>query len=230
MQSEDESLIEFEIQQVLKELDGNEILSKEERIELKDHFLCEVEDLTKLGLRDKEALLVAKKRFGVLEDVEEEYKKVKSSLDWMRYGIIGVVVFCLIKILIILLNTFSEIFWIVYHLADPKFVENYILLDIPLRFILILIIGFITSKIINRMNFKNLASLWKFPIFYLFSELFRRLFTFYVLPISTFHEDLYLTMAFFSNTNLVSYSLLLLMMIIATIKLYKMKVMDMEYV
>ena len=229
MQSEDKSLIELEIQQVLIELDSNQILSNEERLELKDHFLCEVEDLTELGLREEEALLVAKKRFGVLEEVEEEYKKVKPSLDWLRYGIIGVVCFSLVKTLTIVVNTIAESFWMSYYYFDPSFVVRYIGFDVPLRFILILIVGWGASKVITKMNFKSLVSLWKIPIFYLLLEFVRRLFMF-IFPISVFKSGIVMTMQFFQNSIIISYSTLALILLVVSYKMYKMKVMEIEYV
>jgi len=229
METKGKNNIEIEIKNVLDKLDSNQILSPEERIELKDHFLCEIEDLTKIGLRDEEALLVARKRFGALEEVNMEYQKVNPKYDFLRYGIIGVVLFCIVKILTILVSIVTEAFWMIYYQFDPAFVVSNIILDIPLRFILVIVFGVITVKIISKRKFDSLVSLWQFPIIYLLFEVVRRLFMF-LFPISTFNGSVILTMKYLTNNSIVNYCLVAIIMIIASYKMYKLKVLKMKYV
>ena len=229
MQSDDKNYIELEISDVLKELDSNRILSEEDRLELKDYFLNEVENLNAVGLNDREALLIAKKRFGVLEDVNVEYQKVKPGFDLLRFGIIGVVGFCMIKIFTISIDITSQLFWLIYYQFDPAFVRNFIVMDVPFRFLLIIIFGFIGSRIVSRVNFRSLASLWKFPIFYILAEVLVRIY-YFVIPMGAFDGDISMSMEFFSNSYIVNYPLLAFIMVFASYKMYKMKVLEMEYV
>lgn len=229
MQSDDKNYIELEISGVLRELDSNRILSEEDRLELKDYFLNEVESLNAIGLNDNEALLIAKKRFGVLEDVNAEYQKVKPSFDLLRFGIIGVVGFCMIKIFTIIIHFTSQLVWMMYYYIDPGFVRKWIVADVPLRFLLIIVFGFIGSKLITKVNFRSLASLWKFPIFYIFAEVINRLYIF-IIPVGAFEGDTSLNMEFFSNNYMINYPLLFFIMIFASYKMYKMKVLEMDYV
>ncbi len=229
METKGENNIELEIKNVLDRLDSNQILSPEERIEVKDHFLCEIEELTELGLREEEALLVARKRFGALEEVNLEYQKVNPKYDFLRYGIIGVVLFCIVKILTILVGIVAESFWMVYYQFDPAFVVSNIILDIPLRFILVIIFSFITVKVISKRKFSSLVSLWQFPIIYLLFEIVRRSFMF-LFPISAFNGSIILSMKYMTNNSIVNYCLLAIIMIVASYKMYKLKVVKMKYV
>lgn len=229
MWSSEQNTIEIGIQKVLKELDKNNILSAEEKIELKDHFLCEVEELTSLGLRDEEALLIARKRFGILEDVNKEYQKVKPRFDWMRYGIIGVVVFCMVKILMITVDMLTEAFWMVYYIFDPAFVVRFIALDVPLRFLLVLILGLIFGKLMSKRKFKSLISFWQFPIIYLLIEVLRILFE-YFFPPTMFNGSLILTLQSLNSNIIINYVLLGFMLTMVSYQMYRLKVIRMEYV
>lgn len=229
MESRNEDYISSGIEKVLLELDRNRILNEEDRLELNDYFLTEVENLEEAGLNEQEALLVAKKRFGVVDEIHDEYVKVKPGFDLLRYGIIGVVAFCMIKIFVILINLFSQIFWMVYYQFDPRFVREHVILDVPFRLVLILILGYVGGKLVSRMNFKNLSSLWKFPIFYIVAEVLSRLY-FFILHFHLFSSDLQMTMEFFSNSTIVNYTLLAFVMVFASYKMYKMRIWEMEYV
>jgi hypothetical protein len=229
MQSDGNNYIAAEIKNVLLELDSNRILSRDDRLELKDHFLNEVENLNDLGLNDQEALLIAKKRFGVLEDVQTEYQKVKPNFDLVRYGIIGVVAFCMINIFAISIDLFSKIFWLFTYEISDIFALLYYSFDIPFRIFLIFVFGFFANKMITKVNFINLASLWKFPIIYFLFEFVNRCF-YFILPGSGFSSELLWHMSLNSNAYLLNYILAIFIMIFASYKMYKMKVLDMDYV
>jgi len=229
MERHSKSLIEEELQIVLNELDGNKMLSEGDKVELKDHFLCEIEDLVGIGLREEEAFLVAKKRFGVLEEVKMEYEKVKPRFEWMRYGIIGVVVFCIAKIMTISINMIAQSFWMAYYYFDPVFVVGNIALDVPLRIVLVVVFSILAGRYISKQKFNSLISFWQFPIIYLFLEFVSRLFTF-LFPMSFFKGSMILSMQFFTNNAIMNYTLLVIIMIFSSYKMYKLKVIDMEYV
>lgn len=228
MERNGKNSVDLEIQDVLEELNCNQILSEEERIELKDHFLCEIENLTGIGLRDEEALLVAKKRFGVLEEVNMEYQKVKPRYDLMRYGIIGVVMFCMVKILMISVSHIVGFFWMISYYFDPNFAIQNIGFDVPLRIVLVIVFGLFAAKILSRRKFPNLISFWQFPIIYLLLEIVSRLIIF-VFPPVMFNGSMILTIQYLTNNSYVNYISLVIILLIASYKMYKLKVIKMEY-
>jgi hypothetical protein len=229
MQNKETNDIDFEIGLVLSELDKNRILSHEDRLELKDYFLTEIEELTALGLNTQEALIIAKKRFGVLDEVMDDYKKVNSGIDILRFGIIGVVGYCIIQLFSISINFISQIFWMVFYQFNSGIELYFYVFDVPLRVLLIFVMGWITSKYFTRVNFNSLASLWKFPIFYFLAAVISRLFYFMV-PSLEFHIDVLKIKEFMSNEYIVNYSLLAFVMLFVSYKMYKMKILEMEYV
>lgn len=67
----------LEVETYLNRLDNNLLLDTEESDELFDHFHCEVEELTTLGLSKQEAFEVSKLRFGEQAIIQTEFKKAK---------------------------------------------------------------------------------------------------------------------------------------------------------
>lgn len=60
MESKDYELVKEEIELVISELNSKEVLSSHDKIEIEDHFYCDVEDLHGQGLSMKEALMVTR--------------------------------------------------------------------------------------------------------------------------------------------------------------------------
>ncbi|MDF1697781.1 MAG: hypothetical protein P1U56_18180 [Saprospiraceae bacterium] len=215
------------ISDIIGELNQNDVLSKVERDEIEDHFYCELDELTELGLMEEEALLIARKRFGLLEDVSAEYKKVSPQWNLMQYGIIGVVGYCLVCSITLFVNMISEWFWMLYYQVDPYFVQKNILLDIPMRFILVLICGLLLTKVISKMNLTNLRALWKIPILYVVLSLIQRGLSFVVLP-SLMHPYISKHLELFAISNIVTNTTFAFILIVASIKLYKIRILELR--
>jgi hypothetical protein len=229
MQTHGKNYIDLEIESILSQLDRNRILSLEDRIELRDYFLNEVDNLNGIGLNDQEALLIAKKRFGALDEVTLEYQKVKPGFDILRFGVIGVVGFCLIKTFSLLINLSSQLFWMIrMELSHSIFLE-YHLFDIPFRFLLIIVFGFIANRWITKDNFKSLTSFWIFPIIYIIAEVINKTYELLLIG-SSFASELQWHMSLVYNGYIVNYVLIGFIMLFASYKLYKMNVLDMEYI
>ncbi|MFT6337675.1 MAG: PadR family transcriptional regulator PadR [Saprospiraceae bacterium] len=81
----DYDLVKEEIELVLAQLNSNQILSLQDEIEIEDHFYCDVQELCEKGLTTKEALLVARNRFGALDGIREYYEIVRPENTLMLW-------------------------------------------------------------------------------------------------------------------------------------------------
>ncbi len=89
----------LEVETYLNRLDNNLLLDTEESDELFDHFHCEVEELTLIGLSEQEAFEVSKLRFGEQAVIRTELKKVKPLKAIYKHLLIGLVLVFSIKLI-----------------------------------------------------------------------------------------------------------------------------------
>ena len=66
------------------ELEQNEAFGKDDIMELESHLYEQTDDLTKLGLSEKEAFMVAQSRLGSPEQLGDQFKKAAPALLWKR--------------------------------------------------------------------------------------------------------------------------------------------------
>ena len=184
MDSKDYGLIKAEIEFVLSELNRREILSSQDEVEIEDHFYCEVEDLVGNGLSTKEALLVARNRFGELDGIREDYEVVKPTESILYLVFIGVLLFSIFKGILVAVNMITKLFWIGTSIYNSSFLEKNIWLDIPLRFILLGmgLVGMI--QLFKRNAAMNFSRFWYVPLLYVAMEILNRFIGFMILPLA----------------------------------------------
>lgn len=109
----------LEVETYLGRLDNNLLLDAEESDELFDHFHCEVEELTLLGLSEQEAFEVSKLRFGEQAIIQTEFKKVKPLKTVYKHLLTGLFLFFSIRLIVSIIHLFSILnifivdFWVV---------------------------------------------------------------------------------------------------------------------
>jgi hypothetical protein len=87
--------VEQRIEQWLTALNGSELLSSTDVIELEAHLREEMVHLKAADLSDEEAFLVARRRLGDTAVIEQEFAKVSphrrlsTRLSWMAAGVLG---------------------------------------------------------------------------------------------------------------------------------------------
>lgn len=90
----------LEVETYLNRLDNNLLLDTEESDQLFDHFHCEVEELTLLGLSEQEAFEVSKLRFGEQAVIQTEFKKVKPLKAVYKHLLTGLFLFFSLRLMI----------------------------------------------------------------------------------------------------------------------------------
>ncbi len=89
----------LEVETYLNRLDNNLLLDTEESDELFDHFHCEVEELTTLGLSEQEAFEVSKLRFGEQAVIQTEFKKAKPLKAVYKHLLTGLFLFFSLRLM-----------------------------------------------------------------------------------------------------------------------------------
>lgn len=173
--------LEDRIELVLQEINRNRILNEEEQDQIRDHFYCEIEDLESKGLIAEEALLVAKRRFGHVELINEEFQKVKFGSRFYRLGILLVVSICVAHLSMIAVNEIYNVFWMFMSYIRPEYLTaDAMKLSFNLKIILYVVSAFFGARIVLKFGQKPGNTFWVFPILYvLFSFVSKLLFVFY---------------------------------------------------
>lgn len=181
MDSKDYGLVKEEIALVISELNNKEILSNQDKIEIEDHFYCDVEDLVGNGLSTREALLVARSRFGELNGIREDYEVVKPEENILYFVFMGVLLFSVMKGLLIAVNMTAQIFWSGVDYYTSTFLENHLWFDIPLRISLLAIGLWFLFRLSKRNPIVNFSRFWYVPLVYVLMEVINRVLFFLVM-------------------------------------------------
>lgn len=182
MDSKDYNLVKEEILLVISELNSREILSSQDKIEIEDHFYCDIENLVGNGLSTREALLVARSRFGELDGIREDYEEVKPQENALYFVFVGVLLFSFLKGLVVAVNMIAQMFWIGAYVYNPTFIENNFWMDIPLRFVLLGFGIWLSFRLFNKISTIKLNKFWYVPILYIILEVVHRIMGFIVVP------------------------------------------------
>jgi len=231
MESKDYNIVKQEVEHVLAVLNSQQILTLQDEVEIEDHFFCNVEDLQSQGLNTREALLIARSRFGALDGIREDYEVVRPENSWLQYAFVAILGFSFLKMSINFIDLISETFWVskLYF----GFGGDFLYLDLPIR---LLLFGFIFSfawKYIKKKGALDINKLWYVPILYLISELVSRLASFIVFP--GINQDIlsdnvqYIGQIWYTHA-IFSIVIMIAVTIFASYKLYKMKKEDLQYV
>ena len=143
------------------DLNKNDVLSLDDLEELESHLMDEITVLKEKDLSEEEAFLVAKRRIGQNDIIEEEYKKVNHNKIWTNklfYLFFGYICYHLI---LSLTNMISAFIIILFSISTPKYAYSHSLSKLSFilhLFIFISLILFIYSnKLTNMMNhFSNI--------------------------------------------------------------------------
>lgn len=131
--------LRIEVDTYVNRLDNNLLLNIEESDELRDHFHCQVEELTELGLSEAEAFEVSKMRFGERQLIQTEFHKAKPMKMIYRYITVGLLLFFSFRLIEVLISHCSAIMFILIDkLYVPLKIAN--LIDIGLKGSLLLIL------------------------------------------------------------------------------------------
>lgn len=233
MDSKDYGLVKEEITLVISELNNKEILSNQDKIEIEDHFYCDVEDLVGSGLSTREALLVARSRFGPLDSIREDYEVVKPEENLLYYVFIGVLLFSFMKGLFVAINMIAQVFWIGIYIYNSTFIENNFWMDIPLRFTLLGIGLLVSFWLFKRNPTVNFNRFWYVPILYFVLEVMHRTMGFIVLPGINPYEPVNALRTYgvmMQNESFVGIVLILLISLVVSFKLFRLKREEYRYV
>jgi hypothetical protein len=233
MEPKDYELVKEEIELVISELNTREILTNHDIIEIEDHFYCDVEELILGGLTTKEALLVARSRFGELNEIREDYEVVKPESNLLYFSFIAVLGFSILKGLLVLINIVSQIFWMNLSVYYPSFLEDNFWTDLPIRFMLLGAGMWILVRIIKKRPIVNFNRFWYVPLVYLSMEMFNRFLGFIVLPgvyNYTTTKELRLYGEMLQSEAIIGVFSIFLITITVSIKLYKMMKREHQYV
>ena len=233
MDSKDYDLIKEEIELVISELNNKEILSSQDKIEIEDHFYCDVEELLKNGLSTKEALLVARSRFGELEGIRKDYEVVKPENNLLYFGVIGILIFSCVKGLFVVIDILSNVFWYRSAVLGQSFIKDNLWLDIPAR--LFLFIGGIMLMLnfIKRNKIISFNRFWYIPIIYLLMEVAGRLLDVFIIQefFRQTTDNTYAILLQMENLNIISwFSAVFIISIISSYSLFKLKRNENKYV
>lgn len=94
MEASNQFQLEIAIEGYLQNLQTKGNYTPDDILELKSHLLDEVDDLKKIKLDEEEAFIVAKKRLGKEEELNNEYKKVNGSVFYNRDLFVMVLSIC----------------------------------------------------------------------------------------------------------------------------------------
>lgn len=223
MESKDYELVRAEVELVIFELNSKQILSRQDQIEIKDHFYCDIEDMVSTGLSTREALLVARSRFGELKGIREDFEVVKPEVEWIYYCFIGVLFYSILKSVIILTNFISLSIWMSSLFISNTLFTEYSYLDIPFRILVLVSIGWAIFSSVKRKNIKNIHQLWFVPLIYLGLEVGNRILNYVLIPGGIF-GDSYSYYGIMHLSNAIIFALtVLIMAVFSSIKLYKVK-------
>ncbi|NRB47025.1 MAG: hypothetical protein HRU41_05090 [Saprospiraceae bacterium] len=162
--------LRIEVDTYVSRLGDNFLLNSEESNELRDHFHCQVEELAKLGLSDKEAFEVSKMRFGKQSIVREEYKKIKPFGELSRYLIVAILLLFFTRIVINSFHFLSS----VSLMCTLEFNIHTALLryfDLGLKTLFVAWATWIIFRHLKRQKL-NKVLLFSIPFLSLFSEVF----------------------------------------------------------
>lgn len=130
----------LEVETYLSRLDNNLLLDTEESDELFDHFHCEVEELTTLGLSEQEAFEVSKLRFGEQAVIQTEFKKAKPLKAVYKHLLTGLFLFFSLRLMVSIvyltsvLNLLIADYWNISTSLAPYF-------DFAIRGILLILLA-----------------------------------------------------------------------------------------
>lgn len=117
----------LEVDTYVNRLDNNLLLNSEESDELRDHFHCEVEELSELGLSEAEAFEVSKMRFGKQQLIRTEYHKAKPMKMIYRYIMVGLLLFFSLRLVEVVIGSCSVVmFFLIDQLNVPLQTANII--------------------------------------------------------------------------------------------------------
>mgnify|MGYP003667911897 CR=1 FL=1 len=235
MDTKDYYIVKEEIALVISELNSKEILSSQDKIEIEDHFYCDVEELVNSGLSTKEALLVARSRFGELDGIREDYEIVKPESNLLYFGVIGILIFSCVKGLYVAIDILSNLFWYTFSVLGQSVRKDNLWLDIPARLFLFISGIMLMLHFVKRSKIINFNRFWYIPLIYLLLEVLGGILDFFILQEffrRSFHNtDSHALLLQMENLNIISWFLgLSIISIISSFSLLKLKRNENRYV
>ena len=149
----------------------------EETDELRDHFHCQVEELSELGLSEAEAFEVSKMRFGERQLIQTEFHKAKPMKMISRYLMVGLLLFFSVRLVEVVISHCSAIMFLLINKFNVS-MKTANVVDLGLKASLLIILfsciyfglkrGRISKWLLWAIPFMSILGLISTPMLYSF--------------------------------------------------------------
>lgn len=161
--------LRIEVDTYVNRLDNNLLLNGEETDELRDHFHCQVEELSELGLSEAEAFEVSKMRFGERQLIQTEFHKAKPMKIIYRYLMVGLLLLFSLELIEALIAYCSAFMFILIDQLHVSF-QTASIIDLGIKGSLLVSLSFCIYFRLKRGTISKWL-LWFIPVMSIVAQL-----------------------------------------------------------